>query len=72
MPSVFVDGAVQFSVTLFDDAGATVMAKTGKVALSLPSLTLIDTLEEVPTSAATGVPYSVPFVVSNDAQVGCC
>jgi len=51
-------------------AAFTVMAKAVKEAVALPSLTLITMPEVVPTSAATGVPASCPFVVLKLAHEG--
>jgi hypothetical protein len=51
-------------------AVVTVMLKAGKEADWVPSLTLITIGLEVPTSAAAGVPVSLPVVVSNAAHDG--
>jgi hypothetical protein len=51
-------------------AELTVMVKAGSEADWLPSLTLITIGLDVPTSAAAGVPLSLPVAVSNAAHEG--
>ena len=51
-------------------AAVTVMVKAGREAVWAPSLTLITIGLEVPTSAAAGVPLSLPVFESNAVHEG--
>ncbi len=70
MPFVFCVGAAQSSVALPLAVWVTAIAKAGKVALVVPSLTAMAMFEYVPTLAAVGVPDNSPVALLKVAQLG--
>jgi len=51
-------------------AAPTAIENAGRVAVAVPSLTLIEMLSNVPTCAALGVPWSAPVFALNVAHAG--
>ena len=67
---MFEVGGVHDKVTEPVASATTWMLNAGKLALAVPSLTLILMLLNVPTLAAVGVPLSRPVLELNAAQAG--
>ena len=67
---MLVAGASQTTVVAPRVGALTVIANAGSAALALPSLTLMTMSRVVPTSAAAGLPASLPVRVSKLPQAG--
>ena len=70
LPSEFCVGGFQLNVAEPVAVPTTWMLNAGKLALIVPSLTLIVMFEYVPTCADVGVPLIRPVLELNAAQAG--